>query len=66
MRKIFDVLFLFCFENTTSFCSEFILVKYLSKLSKFKYFLARQSAFYTHPSAIVLENVDAIKKRPWY
>ncbi|MBI3494863.1 hypothetical protein HY004_02680 [Candidatus Saccharibacteria bacterium] len=26
----------------------------------------RQSVFYTHPSVIVLENVDAIKKRPWY
>ncbi|MEK7621019.1 MAG: hypothetical protein AAB395_01570 [Patescibacteria group bacterium] len=26
----------------------------------------RQSVFYTHSSVVVLENVDAIKKRPWY
>lgn len=26
----------------------------------------RQSVFYTHPSVIVLQNVDAIKKRLWY
>lgn len=26
----------------------------------------RQSVFYAHPSAIVLQNIDDIKGRPWY
>lgn len=67
MRQIFSVLFLFDDKNTRVSATRIIYqilsgIKKCEKVYKqyIKYF------FYTHPSVIVLQNVDAIKKRPWY
>ncbi|MDO8335584.1 MAG: hypothetical protein Q7T74_02255 [Candidatus Saccharibacteria bacterium] len=67
MTKKNYVLFLFHNKNTSLFDAVFFAVENIfRKIQTLKYLLVRQSTFSTHPSVIVLENVDAIKKRRWY
>ncbi len=61
-----NVLFLFLFEDVVHFCMKFDLVKYFSKFPTLKHDLAQKFMSYTHPSVLVLQNVDDIKERPWY
>ena len=67
MKQVFDVLFLFDDKNTQVSTIKIIcrIVSGIKKCEKnYKQYI--KSFYYTHPSVIVLENVDAVKKRPWY
>lgn len=65
-----DVLILFTEDNILGAATEFGIA--LGDAAKKHEIIlihppeTRQSVFYTHSSVVVLEDVDAIKKRPWY
>lgn len=65
-----DVLILFAEDSILGAATEFGIA--LGDVSKKREIIVihppetRQSVFYTHPSVLVLQNVDDIKERPWY